>query len=155
MKKSTKRILSYNKLKIICFSFLIFASGCKEKESKAVFVEVYYVSPCHLYPMNIGCSRYLKSGSSSDEMFFYMKIYDRYLEEFNNCYNELKSVEASNYNFDTRIQMLVHQQNSTDTVCMNKNSRIVINGIEQKNGDKLFKLMNSLIEKDLKSKNHK
>ncbi|MEE1900105.1 hypothetical protein GN157_12420 [Flavobacterium rakeshii] len=139
---------------IIGFTFLII--GCKktdnEEHDSVKSIELLYISPYHLYPYRIGCMKTFVR-EDDESMFFYKNITSgNFIEQFDTIYSQLKALENTNYDFDARIQMLVHKQHTTDTVCMSRNTHIVINGVQRKNNPDFFKLIDILIAQDLKDR---
>lgn len=136
---------------IIGFISLVacFVKTGNNKQDAVKSIEIQYVPPYFLYPSRIACTKtFVKA---KDTMFIYKHIKNRdAIKQFDSIYSKLEALENTNYDFDVRIQMLVHKQYTTDTVCMSRNTHIVINGIERKTDPEFFKLIDRLLSDEFK-----
>lgn len=115
------------------------------KKSDIDYVEIYYLQENMRYPMRIDCA-WFHSELFNDKRK-YVKIQDeQFIEKFDVLYQKLNGSKGI-YKVDTRIQVVIHSDKKTDTICMGEHFSTSVNGERKKDSPELLKLIKESIYK--------
>ena len=136
--------------KINSFFLLLLFAFCKNPNNniKKVpkvdnYLEFFYLNSYRLYPFSITCDMIRSDIFKKDRIE--VKIEDQvYINKFLKFYNKYKpSIKKTN--FDTKIQILIHQGKKIDTLCLGRINDSSINGERMDDLPELLKLIKNKI----------
>jgi len=128
-------------MKLICKTFFamtlfVLFNFCNNSEEKPnIFLEIYFLDPGLKFPMNITCQA-LRGEMLKERVKYKLIDNEDSLKLFIHHYNQLKN-DSVQFNFDVKIQIVYHNFENIDTICMGSNFNISVNG-EKKQESKVF-----------------
>lgn len=127
------------KNKIIFCVLTILLFSCSKKESKKEYLEFCFFKKGINFPISINCS------SIHDEAYREMRSNKvvsnpEFISKFKKLNKNLKNTDDV-FSIDTRIQIITHLDNKSDTICISKTQRVSINSKNKINSEKFVEFI--------------
>lgn len=137
--------LIYNTFFALCLIALFSSCVNSEKKKTAIFLEVYFLDPGLMFPMNINCQA-LRGEMLKGRVTYKLIDNEDSLKLFTHHYNQLKN-DTVQSNFDVKIQVIYHHNKNIDTICMGSNFNISVNGVKKQESKVFHNFIRRIIYK--------